>query len=592
MDLGRNGGRAEREVDAMSERQRPGQGDLRLGGWAGAVESRLEGWRREGFGDRLWRRDHTLWSPEPVPELADRLGWLDLPGNGPDEADVYATFGEEVAEAGFQEAVILGMGGSSLAPEVFARTFGAAGGRPRLTVLDSTHPDAVGALAERLARSAASGLGRTLFVVSSKSGTTIETLSFFRFFWDAVGRALAEGGDRERRFAAVTDPGSSLDSMARQRGFRAVFNAPEDVGGRFSALSAFGLVPAALLGMDVRELLARARAMASACADAVPEPENPGLRLGAALGELALAGRDKLTFLTTPGIASFPDWIEQLVAESTGKAGRGIVPVVGEPFGAPESYGDDRFFVGLSLAGDDAGELEALLGGLERAGHPVARFRLDDGYDLGAEMFRWEMATAAAGAVLGVNPFDQPDVQLAKELAKEAMKEARAVAGGPAARPGSAERGAAGAAGSEALGRALEEWLDGVEAGDYLGLQAYLAPTEATERVLRELQAALGRRTGRAVTAGWGPRFLHSTGQLHKGGPASGRFLQLVDEPSRDLPIPETDSTFGALVRAQAEGDRLALSRRGRRVLRVDLGRDAAAGLARLAEGVREGSRV
>lgn len=590
MALESNDGTDEREVDAMSERQRLREGDLRLGGWAGAVEARLEAWREEDFGGRLWRRDHTLWSPEPVPELDDRLGWLDLPGAGPDEADVYATFGEEVAEAGFQEAVILGMGGSSLAPEVFARTFGAAGGRPRLTVLDSTHPDAVGALAERLG---SSGLGRTLFVVSSKSGTTIETLSFFRFFWDAVGRALAEGGDRERRFAAVTDPGSALDALARERGFRATFNAPEDVGGRFSALSAFGLVPAALLGMDVRELLVRARAMASACAGAVPEPENPGLRLGAALGELALAGRDKLTFLTTPGIASFPDWIEQLVAESTGKEGQGIVPVVGEAQGTPESYGDDRFFVGLSLAGDDAGELEALLDGLERAGHPVAWFGLDDGYDLGAEMFRWEMATAAAGAILGVNPFDQPDVQLAKELAREAMKEA--AAGGPAGRARQEEKGTVKAADAEALGRALEEWLDGMGdsgAGDYLGLQAYLAPTEATAEAVRELQAALGRRSGRAVTSGWGPRFLHSTGQLHKGGPASGRFLQLVDEPSSDLPIPEADSSFGALIRAQAEGDRQALSRRGRRVLRVDLGRDAAAGLARLLEGVREGSRV
>ncbi|HKI05569.1 MAG TPA: hypothetical protein VKK31_26550 [Thermoanaerobaculia bacterium] len=545
------------------------QGDLRLGGFAAAVDARLARWQDEAFGRRLWEKDHTLWSPEPIPELTDRLGWLALPVTMTAELDRLSRLAREMADEEVREVVVLGMGGSSLAPQVFSRTFGPAFRQPAVSVLDSTHPDAVRALAARI------DPGKTLFVVSSKSGTTTEMLSFFYVFWELLEKVPERG----RHFVAVTDPGTPLEKMARERGFRGVFNAPPDVGGRYSALTPFGLVPAALLGVNTGQLLARARGMAEACGPTEVAAANPGLRLGAALGELALAGRDKVTFITSHSLESFPEWIEQLIAESTGKtllrgeARRGIVPVTGEPLGLPEAYGDDRVFAALLMKGDDdVSAIEERLHVLEAAGHPVARFRLSDRYDLGAEMFRWEMATAAACAVLEVNPFDQPDVQLAKELAGKAMKAAES--GGLQADGREVK-----AADPQALGAALLDWLSGARPGDYLGLQAYLAPGPRTSEVLRAIQAALHGKTRLAVTLGYGPRFLHSTGQLHKGGPDGCRFLQLVDEPAEDLAVPETAYTFGTLIHAQAEGDRGALEQRGRTVLRVQLGADEDQGL-------------
>jgi transaldolase / glucose-6-phosphate isomerase len=531
------------------------RGDLRLGRYEEVVEARLAKWQEEGFGRRLWEKDYRLWSPEPIPELADRLGWLELPDTMSAEVGRLTKFARQAGEEGLRHAVVLGMGGSSLAPEVFSRTFGHAF-------------DAVRELAGRLDPET------SLFVVSSKSGTTTEMLSFCRYFWQLLA-------GRGRQFVAVTDPGTPLQSLARERGFREVFNAPADVGGRYSALTPFGLVPAALLGVDVARLLSQARGMAQICRSAVEAARNPGLRLGAAMGELALAGRDKLTFVTSHSLESFPDWIEQLVAESTGKTivrggeRRGIVPVAGEPLGPPEAYGEDRFFAALLLDGDDVSALEPRLEALERAGHPVARFRLADRYGLGAEIFRWEVATAAAGAVLAVNPFDQPDVQLAKELANAAMKQAAggALRGGSDAVP---------VADPRSLASALAGWLGGVRPGDYLGLHAYLPPRPQTTEALRALQAELHGGTRLAVTLGYGPRFLHSTGQLHKGGPDRCRFLQLVDEPAADLPVPETQYSFGTLIRAQAEGDRQALEQQGRTVLRVQLGGDDLQGLQTL----------
>jgi transaldolase/glucose-6-phosphate isomerase len=561
--------------------------EMRLGRHAVAVEQRLARWQAERFGKRLWQKDPTLWTSDlRTPEIADRLGWLDLPATMRSRVAALQGLGEEARAEGTRDAVVLGMGGSSLAPEVFARTFGPAPGYPRLTVLDSTHPRAVAGLAARL------DLARTLFVVSSKSGTTTEMLSFFYLFWDRAGQAAPPAG-RGSRFVAVTDPGTPLARLAQERRFRALVEAPPDVGGRYSALTPFGLAPAGLLGVDLADLLGRGRRMAEECGGEVAAADNPGLRLGAALGELTLAGRDKVTFAATPGLASFPLWLEQLIAESTGKIGRGIVPVAGEPLGPPEAYGEDRFFVGLQL-GDEAAGLGERLDALERAGHPVARFRLAAPADLAREMFRWEVAVAAAGSVIGVHPFNQPDVQLAKELAGKAMHEqaatqgsagAAAGEGGAAVREGSAESGgdgAVGAADPAVLGRALAGWLAGAGPGTYLGLQAYLAPSDATGAALSALQAELSRRTRFATTLGYGPRFLHSTGQLHKGGPASGRFLQLVDAADDDLPVPETSYTFGTLIRAQAEGDRQALLQRGRRVLRVQLGGDVEGGLANL----------
>jgi transaldolase/glucose-6-phosphate isomerase len=547
--------------------------ELRLGQYWDAIEARLRAWKEADFPRRLWEKDHTLWSPRgPVPELTDRLGWLRLPESMRGEVERLTRLAAEVQAEGIRHVVVLGMGGSSLAPEVFARTFGRAPGFPELCVLDSTHPDAVRGLAQRI------DLGRSLFVVSSKSGTTTETLSFFDLFWSLCGRTTASPG---RHFVAVTDPGTPLEKLAREREFRAVVNAPQDVGGRYSALTPFGLLPAALSAIDPGQLLEGGRFMAEACGPDIPATENPALCLGASLGELALAGRDKVTFLTTPAVESFPDWIEQLIAESTGKAvlqdgevRRGIVPVVGELPGPPEAYGDDRFFVGL-LLGEDTGNVRQCLERLREAGHPVAWVRMGDAYDLGAEMFRWEVATAAAGAVIGVNPFDQPDVQLAKELASQAMKEAGA-AGALAA------QGAVEVNDSRVVGKAFMEWLAGARPGDYLGIHAYLPPTPHVTDVLRALQRLLQKKTRLATTLGFGPRFLHSTGQLHKGGPATGRFLQIVDVPKGDLAVPETDYTFGRLIRAQADGDRRALEGRGCRVLRLQLGVDSEMAFDRL----------
>jgi len=544
--------------------------DFRLGAAAPAVEERLARFAADGFGRRLWRKDPTLWSAEPVPELADRLGWLDLPAAAAASLPDLARFAGEARDEGIRHAVVLGMGGSSLAPEVFARTFGRAGAPIAVLVLDSTHPDAVAALAGEI------DPARSLFLVSSKSGGTTETLSFFYTFWDRVTRALAPGTERPgRHFAAITDPGTSLEVLGRERGFRAVFPAPPDVGGRYSALTPFGVVPAALAGVDLPELLARGREAAAACGPDVPPAESPGLVLGAAMGELARAGRDKLTLYTSPAIRTFPDWLEQLVAESTGKSGKGIVPVAGEPLGAAAAYGDDRFFVALSVDGDSDPALDRHLDALEAAGHPVARLQLADPLDLGYEMFRWEVAVAAAGAVLGIHPFNQPDVQLAKELAKKAMKEG-AEGGGKGSRAVSAAEAAA-------LAGAVADFLGAAGPGGYLGIHAYLAPDAALSASLHRLQGALRDRTRLATTFGYGPRFLHSTGQLHKGGPAGGCFLQLVDRPSQPLPVPETDYTFAALIAAQARGDRDALEQRGRKVLTVDLGGDVAGGLAALA---------
>jgi transaldolase/glucose-6-phosphate isomerase len=551
--------------------------ELRLGKYGSAVDARLARWQEERFGRRLWQKDPTLWSPDPVPDLVDRLGWLPLPETAAATLGELERFAAEVRAEGFEHAVVLGMGGSSLAPEVFARTFGHRPGWPELLVLDSTHPDAVAALADRL------NPLKSLFLVSSKSGGTTETMSFFYTFWERVKRALpgaGPGGGPGRQFAAITDPGTSLAKLAQERGFRAVFPAPPDVGGRYSALTPFGLVPAALAGVDLAALLARARAAAAECGPEVPAGDDPGLRLGAALGELARAGRDKLTLWTSPAIRSLPDWLEQLIAESTGKDGRGIVPVVGEPVGKVDVYGGDRFFVALEAAGEESG-LGTLLDALAGRGHPVARLTLADPLDLGREMFRWEVAVAAAGAVLGIHPFNQPDVEFAKVLAKQAMKEAGTEAG----TGGGGESKAVAVGDRDALAKGLADLLGGE--GGYVGIHAYLAPGTALSEALHGLQGEVRDRTGLATTFGYGPRFLHSTGQLHKGGPAGSRFLQLVDRPRQDLPVPETDYTFAKLIRAQAAGDRKALEQRGRQVLTVDLGSDAAAGLATLRQAIR-----
>jgi len=542
---------------------------LTLGNYQIRLGDRLKSWQAADFGCRVWRRDPTLWSPKPVPEITDRLGWLHLPEIMHEQVDDLAAFPEGVRNEGIRDVVLLGMGGSSLAPDVFQSTFGNADGYPRLTVLDSTHPAAVRAVEAQV------DLLQTLFLVSSKSGTTTEPLSFFRHFWQRLNQVTKTPGNH---FVAITDPGTPLVNLANERKFRRVFLATPDVGGRYSALTVFGLVPASLIGADVHRLLDRAWTMAEACAFCVPGSDNPALTLGATLGELTLAGRDKVTFLASPSLAAFPSWVEQLIAESTGKDGKGIVPVASEPLGSSEAYGPDRLFVSLHLAGERESGLESALRALRAAGHPVVGIELADKADLGQEFFRWEFAIAVAGAAIGIHPFNQPDVELAKQLAREAMKK-----GNPGA--GDAIKSVS-AAKPDELRREIRNLLNGAPAGNYVAIQAYLAPTTGTTAALENLQRVIRDRSKLATTLGYGPRFLHSTGQLHKGGPNIGRFLQIVDDTAADLPVPETDYTFGALIRAQALGDYQALLQRNRRVLRVNLGRDVAAELKRIGEVV------
>jgi len=540
----------------------------RLGGDASRVAARLAAWNDAHVGERLWHSDPSLWPAAPPQDVASRTGWLHLPETMHHELDELCAFAEEVRAEGVQHVVVLGMGGSSLAPDVFARTFGHRAGYPELLVLDSTHPEAVAALARRI------DPVRTLFLVSSKSGTTTEPLSFFHFFWDAL-RTL--GVPPGRHFVAITDPGTPLEQLAKDRHFRETFLAVPTVGGRYSALTHFGLVPAALAGVDVREILDRARTMDAQCGPGVPVAQNPALDLGAVLGELATHGRDKLTFYASPGFAAFPDWVEQLVAESTGKIGRGIVPVVDEPQLGPERYGTDRLFIEIQEGDRTDPALAAHTGRLESAGQPVVRLRVPDRLDLGQEFFRWELAVAASGMILGIDPYDQPDVEFAKELARKAMAQ-------PAGTSSGTPTPTVMAADAAGLRHAVGAWMSTSHPGDYIGIQAYLAPTPETRASLGGLRRRILERQHLATTLGFGPRFLHSTGQLHKGGPPSGLFLQIVDSPKHNLPVPDTDYSFGQLIRAQALGDYQALRQKDRRVLRVDLAGDVPGGLARLAE--------
>ena len=550
-----------------------------------AVTARLASWTADRVAERLWAKDGSLWegSGKPPDELAAWLGWLDLPEAMSARVGELEHLARDIRHDGYRRAAVLGMGGSSLAPELFSRVFAWAGGPAgngaasaeglELRILDSTHPDVV-----RGFRSWASEQ-RTMFVVSSKSGSTTEPNAF-----QAAMGEVAPALD----FLAITDPGSSLGELARAQEFRAIVEGPPDVGGRYSALSVFGLVPAALNGVDVGGLLERARAMASACRN--PDAaQNPGLRLGAAMGEAALAGRDKLTIVTSPRLAAFGDWAEQLVAESTGKAGTGIVPIVNEPIGDPETYGDDRFFVFVTLAGEPRGELDALAAGLRERGHRGHHIELADPLEVGAEFVRWEVATAMAGVVLGIDPFDQPNVQESKDATKELLAAYRSSGALQHPAPLVSEAGIGASADPAALGDtpvtvggAVSQLFSTLRTGvDYFAILAYVPPGPEVEELLQRLRVVSGEHLGVATTLGYGPRFLHSTGQLHKGGPDSGVFLQITADPAKDLPIPGWEESFGVLIAAQALGDLASLQRRGRRALRLHL-RDLDAGLARL----------
>lgn len=538
--------------------------EAELGKYQHAVDQRLDIWENTGFIKRLWEKDTSLWPSNLSTEDVDRLGWLDLPEKMGRRLGDFEALTDSVWDEDYQHIILLGMGGSSLAPVVYQEVFGRSKGLPELFVLDSTHPAEIQSAVDTI------DLSRSLFLVSSKSGTTLETLSLFRYFWEEVSR---RGKDPGRHFIAVTDQDSPLETLAQERGFRRIFLASPDVGGRFSALSYFGLIPAALIGIDISQILDRARTAARENGMNVPADRAPGLLLGAALGEVGRE-RDKLTFVTSRSLRDFPVWVEQLIAESLGKKGRGIIPIADEPSVPFELYGNDRLFVLISLEEDEEERFESWKTQLKRQDHPFISLSASTRFDLGSAFFSWEIAVSSAAALIGIYPFDQPDVQLTKELTRSAMQTPKDKVSDSL---------------DDEQSLCLDErnqWLDGLKTWlqsahekDYIAIQAFLPRRKAIVQELQDLRSVLLERTGLATTMGIGPRFLHSTGQLHKGGPGTGLFLQLVDEPELDLLVPETDYSFTDLIKAQSLGDYQALIQRNRNVIRINLNKSISEGL-------------
>ncbi len=537
----------------MNSQSNPNTG---LGAYTADIDAALAGLARQDVVGRIWRGDHTVWSEDPT-EITDRLGWLTSADNMRDEIGSLTQFATDVKTEGYRHVVLLGMGGSSLGPEVLRQTFGSADGYPELIVLDSTAPESVQAVADAI------DPARTLFLVSSKSGSTIELNAFYGYFRQLVEQERGPD-DAGRNFVAITDAGTVLDALGQREGFRQVFGNQPDIGGRYSVLSHFGLTPAALIGIDLSELLDRADSMRDSSGADVPVADNPGAWLGAVIGTLSLKGRDKLTVLTSPSLSSFGLWAEQLIAESLGKQGRGIVPIAGEPIVGVESYGDDRVFAYLWVEGDENNRVDELTGSLANAGYPVIRLDLKDRYDLAAEFFRWEFATAVAGSIIGVTPFDQPNVQAAKDATDSVLETVKQTG----ALPESSET------------QSFIEIMESLAPGDYVAIMTYVTQAPELDLALDGLRTAIVERYGVATTLGYGPRFLHSTGQLHKGGPNSGVFVQLTSDHTPDTQVPGMTLTFGVLVDAQALGDLLALQAAKRRTVRIDAG-DSAAGAVR-----------
>ena len=549
-----------------------------------AVSAALEHWDREDRTARLWSGDASLWTGS---DENSWLGWLSLtdgPGPGPHLEQLV----QDICREGLSHLLLLGMGGSSLFPEVLASTFGKQTGYPELHVLDSTDP------AQILRFESGIELCRTLFVVSSKSGSTLEPNILKQYFFERAKQALGES-EAGRRFVAVTDPGSRLQEMAEREGFRAIFPGKPDVGGRYSALSNFGRLPAALMGVDVAEFIHRARSMVLACKPQAPAHRNPGVVLGVILGTLAKAGRDKLTLIASQEISGMGAWLEQLLAESTGKDGKGLVPVEGESVGPPGVYGKDRLFVHLRLESSRDGIQEQALEDLKRSGHPVIRISMADRYDLGQEVFRWEMATAVAGSLLEINPFNQPDVESSKIATRDLTRRYELEGSFPRETAFFSQGGISlladeenrrllsKAAGADPTAASiLQAHLGRLSPGDYFAILAYLEMSPLHQGLLQRLRRQVRDRFGVATCLGFGPRFLHSTGQAYKGGPDSGVFLQVTGEDPRDLPVPGRKYTFGVVKTAQARGDFQVLSQRGRRALRIHLNAPVENGLRQL----------
>ncbi len=496
---------------------------------------------------RIWRKDHTVWKPEPK-EITNRLGWLALPETMKDKVPELTAFTEEVRDSGYRHVVLLGMGGASLGAEVLHDTLGGGRGYPDFRILDSTVPGWVAAVTEAI------DPARTIFLVSSKSGGTIETTTFYRYFRGLVEQSVGKE-HAGQNFVAITDAGSSLASLAEETGFRRAFLNPEDVGGRYSVLSYFGLVPAALTGIDIRLILQRAEKMRRQCAADIPVPENPGAWLGALIGVFARQGKDKLTLVTSSSVGSFGMWLEQLVAESLGKDGTGIIPVMGEPVLAPENYGDDRLFIYLQLQDDNNDNTDEAIGCIRSSGQDVITMGLRDKYDIGAELFRWEFATAVAGSVLGINPFDQPNVQAAKDATGRVLQEFQDTGRLP----------------SIEVSESIDGLMSKARQGDYLAIMAFTKQMPELEKICAGLRRKAMDKHRIATTFAYGPRLLHSTGQLHKGGPNTGIFLQITTAHEHKIPVPGAPYTFDILADAQALGDLQTLLTLKRRVVRVRL---------------------
>jgi len=548
---------------------------LHLGSYQSAVAAKLAEYNAKDFTTGFWNKDAALWVQDEAGQHSIRsfMGWLRVAETMLAAVSEIEAFAQEVKAAGFKHFVVMGMGGSTMTPIVFKAAFDGQGGLP-LSVLDTTDPGTVRQLEESLP------LADTLFIVASKSGTTAEPLAFGDYFYDKL-RQL-KGDKAGENFVAITDPGSKFVTSATEQGYRRIFLNFAEVGGRFSALSYFGLVPAALYGIDIRELLNRSLAMMRACGSEGPVAANPGLELGVALGVLAEQGRDKLTLVVPAQLEDFGLWLEQLIAESTGKENKGILPLAGEPVREPAVYGQDRVFVYVGYAGDADADNRAKVDALEAAGHPVIRINMSSPLDLGAEFFRWEVATAVASAVLGINPFDQPNVQAAKTATDRLMKEVEAKGQLPQPEaPAATENGISyfSAAKGSTAAEVLQAFFAQAQAGDYLCIQAYLTESAALNASLQQLRTWAQNRFHIATASGYGPRFLHSTGQYHKGGPNTGLFVQLTVDHPQDLPLPGRSYTFGTFKNAQAQGDLEALHEHQRRTLHIHLGADAEQGL-------------
>jgi len=576
-------------------KQKEGRQMLHIGDYQARVEYTLEALGEQGFSKRLWEKDTSLWKqgPESQKVIKNRLGWLDIVETMLERSSDIVKFVDEVKAAGFTHAVLMGMGGSSLSPEVSRLSFGVKPGYLSLFVLDTTVPDAVIDIEKQIVPE------KTLFIVSTKSGGTVETLSAYKYFFDVVSRV--KGDKAGGNFVAVTDPGSSLEQLAADKKFRRTFLNFQDIGGRYSALSYFGILPAAIIGVDIDLLLHRAWTMVESSSSFIAPMDNPGIVLGTVMGELAQEGRNKLTLILSPEIESFGLWVEQLVAESTGKNGAGVIPIHGEAIASTDQYGDDRLFVYLKLKSSSHKDLDAKVHALELAGMPVVRILLDDVYDLGQEYFRWEVATAVASAILGVNAFDEPNVTESKNITNRLLGEFKANGKLPEKSLVIEEDGvslycddemknildkirAAGPYAEDTLLSYMSAYLDEFQPGNYFAMMAFLSADARVDEIFKQVSSNLTCAYSAATTFGYGPRFLHSTGQLHKGGPNTGIFIQFTVDDTADVTIPGEPYTFSTLKQAQSMGDGIALRDKGRPMIRLHLGKDAVEGLNHVAE--------